>query len=405
MTPTEKEKKQQLLRRAGYNVTIGGPWGPWQEQQYQKTVKAVRPQTKEEANRLSRGNAVPITLANPGVAIGTLGTLGTLGSTVEVTLPTLAGLSSAAPFAIPAAATLAGPLYGAYELATGQTHITPTTMKQDQARAYSSDATRVNRPMSISIPRTYNWSNSKPIGEMYVNPAVVSEESVLMSKRRKKNKKAGATTAPAEDTPVAGAPAEGTPVTGEGTPVTGEGTATGTATSPTPPEQNSEKKDEQKEEKQEESKTDNTKTDNTPKNEVKTKKGFSKGFNEGFRIDPEKLGRVTGRVLKYGIPLSVVGGGAYLGAKAAFTENKTAQDSLLDNSIKAIVEMDKALQTKRNYQKVDSLSRLITNSPQNAPATTTGTVQQPTPRDTVAVPDTINPQQQDQAIKAFFTRQ
>ena len=67
--------------------------------------------------------------------------------------------------------------------------------------------------------------------------------------------------------------------------------------------------------------------------------------------------------------------------------------------------MDKALQTKRNYQKVDSLSRLITNSPQNAPATTTGTVQQPTPRDTVAVPDTINPQQQDQAIKAFFTRQ
>lgn len=397
MTPTEKEKKQQLLRRAGYNVTVGGPWGPWQEQQYQKTVKAVRPQTKEEANKLSRGNAVPITLANPGVAIGTLETLGTLGSTVEVTLPTLAGLSSAAQFAIPAAATLAGPLYGAYELATGQTHITPTTMKQDQARAYSSDATRVNRPMPISIPRTYNWSNSKPIGEMYVNPAVVSEESVLMSKRNKKNKEAGTTTAPAKDAPVAGAPAEGTPVTGEGT-------ATGTATSPTPPEQNPEKKDEQKEEKQEESKTDNTKTDNASKNEVKTKKGFSKGFSEGFRIDPEKLGRVTGKVLKYGIPLSVVGVGTYFGSKAAFTKNKTAQDRLLDNSIKAVIETDKALQAQRNYQKADSLSRLITNPPQNAPATTTGTVQQPTSGNTVAVPDTINSEQVQQGIQAYFSR-
>ena len=83
--------------------------------------------------------------------------------------------------AAPVALTLAGPAYGLYETITGQHHQANITPQERQAMTYAPDATRVSRPIVVSRTRVGSQSQSRPIGEMYINPALTRTRSVSMA--------------------------------------------------------------------------------------------------------------------------------------------------------------------------------------------------------------------------------
>lgn len=163
----ENKKKQQVLRTAGYNIKVDGSWGPWQEKQYRKVTSAKRGKT-------SQANVGVMALPVAGYGIAQL--LQGLGS---VSLPAISG--SAMAMAAPVALTLAGPAYGLYETITGQHHQVNITPQERQAMTYAPDATRVSRPIVVSRTRVGSQSQSRPIGEMYINPALIRTRSVSMA--------------------------------------------------------------------------------------------------------------------------------------------------------------------------------------------------------------------------------
>lgn len=168
----ENKKKQQVLRTAGYNIKVDGSWGPWQEKQYRKVTSAKRGKT-------SQANVGVMALPVAGYGIAQL--LEGLGS---ISLPSISLPSISAPaaaMAAPVALTLAGPAYGLYETITGQHHQVNITPQERQAMTYAPDATRVSRPIVVSRTRVGSQSQSRPIGEMYINPALTRTRSVSMA--------------------------------------------------------------------------------------------------------------------------------------------------------------------------------------------------------------------------------
>lgn len=155
------KKKQQILRQAGYNIKVDGSWGPWQEKQYRKVIS--------NGGRNPNQSNVGV-MALPVAGYGAAQLLEGLGS---VSLPSISASSLA--MSAPVALTLAGPAYGAYEFSTGRFHQLPTDDKERQERVYSSDATRVNRPIVVSSPRSKSPVISRVIGERYVNPILSRE--------------------------------------------------------------------------------------------------------------------------------------------------------------------------------------------------------------------------------------
>lgn len=168
----ENKKKQQVLRTAGYNIKVDGSWGPWQEKQYRKVTSAKRGKT-------SQANVGVMALPVAGYGIAQL--LEGLGSMSlpSISLPSIS--ASAAAMAAPVALTLAGPAYGLYETITGQHHQVNITPQERQAMTYAPDATRVSRPIVVSRTRVGSQSQSRPIGEMYINPALTRTRSVSMA--------------------------------------------------------------------------------------------------------------------------------------------------------------------------------------------------------------------------------
>ena len=155
------KKKQQVLRQAGYNIKVDGSWGPWQEKQYRKVIS----NGGRNPNQANVG-----VMALPVAGYGAAQLLEGLGS---VSLPSISASSLA--MSAPVALTLAGPTYGAYEFSTGRFHQLPTDDKERQERVYSSDATRVNKPIVVSSPRSKSPVISRVIGERYVNPILSRE--------------------------------------------------------------------------------------------------------------------------------------------------------------------------------------------------------------------------------------
>ena len=186
----ENKKKQQVLRTAGYNIKVDGSWGPWQEKQYRKVTSAKRGKT-------SQANVGVMALPVAGYGIAQL--LEGLGS---ISLPSISLPSISAPaaaMAAPVALTLAGPAYGLYETITGQHHQVNITPQERQAMTYAPDATRVSRPIVVSRTRVGSQSQSRPIGEMYINPALTRTRSVSMASEAARDS-TGTATAPRDST-------------------------------------------------------------------------------------------------------------------------------------------------------------------------------------------------------------
>lgn len=162
----ENKRRQNVLRNAGYSIKVDGSWGPWQQEQYNKVISS-----KGKAKKANVG-----ALALPAAGLAASQVFQGLGSVSlpAVSLPSATALASAAPIAL----TLAGPAYGAYELATGQHHSMETTPQERQNRVYSSDATSVSRPM---IPRTFTPKKSILIGEKYMNPSLANLSRVNLA--------------------------------------------------------------------------------------------------------------------------------------------------------------------------------------------------------------------------------
>lgn len=186
----ENKKKQQVLRTAGYNIKVDGSWGPWQEKQYRKVTSAKRGKT-------SQANVGVMALPVAGYGIAQL--LEGFGS---ISLPSISLPSISAPaaaMAAPVALTLAGPAYGLYETITGQHHQVNITPQERQAMTYAPDATRVSRPIVVSRTRVGSQSQSRPIGEMYINPALTRTRSVSMASEAARDS-TGTATAPRDST-------------------------------------------------------------------------------------------------------------------------------------------------------------------------------------------------------------
>ena len=155
------KKKQQVLRKAGYNIKVDGSWGPWQEKQYRKVIS----NGGRNPNQANVG-----VMALPMYGYGAAQLLKGLGS---VSLPSISIPSASAhAMAAPVALTLAGPAYGAYETLTGKYHQIQSTPQERQAQVYAPDATRVSRPIVLDFPRKVK---SRPIGERYINPILSRE--------------------------------------------------------------------------------------------------------------------------------------------------------------------------------------------------------------------------------------
>ena len=155
------KKKQQVLKDAGYNITVDGSWGPWQEKEYRKVIS----KGGRNPNQANVG-----VMALPMYGYGAAQLLEGLGSVSlpSISIPSASALTMAAPVAL----TLAGPAYGAYETLTGKHHKIQSTPQERQAQAYASDATRVSRPIALDFPRQIN---SKLIGERFINPILSRE--------------------------------------------------------------------------------------------------------------------------------------------------------------------------------------------------------------------------------------
>lgn len=186
----ENKKKQQVLRTAGYNIKVDGSWGPWQEKQYRKVTSA-------KGGKTSQANVGVMALPVAGYGIAQL--LEGLGSMSppSISLPSIS--APAAAMAAPVALTLAGPAYGLYETITGQHHQANITPQERQAMTYAPDATRVSRPIVVSRTRVGSQSQSRPIGEMYINPALTRTRSVSMASEAARDS-TGTATAPRDST-------------------------------------------------------------------------------------------------------------------------------------------------------------------------------------------------------------
>lgn len=153
--------KQRELRAAGYkNVPLDGSWGKWQEGLYRQMTQSRNRQSGQK-------KAAVGVMALPIAGYGISQVLQGLGSAA---LPTVSG--SAAAMTAPVALTLAGPAYGLYELATGQSPQVQVSPQQRQAKTYASDATRVSRPpIAVRVPRAGSQAKSKDIAKIFVSDA------------------------------------------------------------------------------------------------------------------------------------------------------------------------------------------------------------------------------------------
>lgn len=315
----ENKKKQQVLRTAGYNIKVDGSWGPWQEKQYRKVTSAKRGKT-------SQANVGVMALPVAGYGIAQL--LEGLGS---ISLPSISLPSISAPaaaMAAPVALTLAGPAYGLYETITGQHHQVNITPQERQAMTYAPDATRVSRPIVVS--RTRVGSQSRPIGEMYINPALTRARSVSMASEA------------ADD-----------------------------STSPSP-----------------EANTQNTSSSaGTPNNrngnsEKPKKPQRDNRYKKTLQEVGEYWKNVGNKALKYTLKtapwLGAVGYGAYRGIQISNpSQTPTAADSLLEEQSRQIMELGKFGRAKQNQITIDSLRRSLSNPVQSTRDTLrAGTVSQ-----------------------------
>lgn len=304
----ENKKKQQVLRIAGYNIKVDGSWGPWQEKQYRKVTSAKRGKT-------SQANVGVMALPVAGYGIAQL--LEGLGS---MTLPSISLPSISAPvaaMAAPVALTLAGPAYGLYQTITGQHHSENITPQERQAMTYAPDATRVSRPIVVSITRVGSQSQSRPIGEMYINPALTRTRSVSMASEAARDS-TGTATAPRDST----------------------GTVPSSAPQGNKPE------------------------DKKPKQDPK-KKG---GFKEGAKRVGRNLGNFYGKVLTggaYGVGGVGVPGAIGYGIYRWSQPEPTAADSLLEEQSRQIMELRKLGRARQNQITIDSLRRSLLNPVQS----------------------------------------
>lgn len=299
----ENKKKQQVLRTAGYNIKVDGSWGPWQEKQYRKVTSA-------KGGKTSQANVGVMALPVAGYGIAQL--LEGLGS---ISLPSIS--ASAAAMAAPVALTLAGPAYGLYETITGQYHQTNITPQERQAMTYAPDATRVSRPIVVSRTRVGSQSQSRPIGEMYINPALTRTRSVSMASEAARDS-TGTATAPRDST----------------------GTVPSSAPQGNKPE------------------------DKKPKQDPK-KKG---GFKEGAKRVGRNLGNFYGKVLTggaYGVGGVGVPGAIGYGIYRWSQPEPTAADSLLEEQSRQIMELGKLGRARQNQITIDSLRRSLSNPVQS----------------------------------------
>lgn len=130
---------------------------------------------KEQADTNKRGET---NYANVGVmALPTAGYgIAQILKALGLSLPSIS--ASTATMAAPVALALAGPAYGLYE--AGQHH-QGIASQERQAMTYAPDATMVSRPIVVSRTRVGSQSQSRPIGEMYINPALTRIKSVSMA--------------------------------------------------------------------------------------------------------------------------------------------------------------------------------------------------------------------------------
>ena len=164
--------------------------GQTEKQQYRRV-------TSGSGNKTSQANAGVLALPAAGYGIAQL--LEGLGSMSlpSISLPSIS--APAAAMAAPVALTLAGPAYGLYETITGQHHQVNITPQERQAMTYAPDATRVSRPIVVSRTRVGSQSQSRPIGEMYINPALTRTRSVSMASEAARDS-TGTATAPRDST-------------------------------------------------------------------------------------------------------------------------------------------------------------------------------------------------------------
>lgn len=304
----ENKKKQQVLRTAGYNIKVDGSLGPWQEKQYRKVTSAKRGKT-------SQANVGVMALPVAGYGIAQL--LEGLGSMSlpSISLPSIS--APAAAMAAPVALTLAGPAYGLYETITGQHHQVNITPQERQAMTYAPDATRVSRPIVVSRTRVGSQSQSRPIGEMYINPALTRTRSVSMASEAARDS-TGTATAPRDST----------------------GTVPSSAPQGNKPE------------------------DKKPKQDPK-KKG---GFKEGAKRVGRNLGNFYGKVLTggaYGVGGVGVPGAIGYGIYRWSQPEPTAADSLLEEQSRQIMELGKLGRARQNQITIDSLRRSLSNPVQS----------------------------------------
>lgn len=305
----ENKKKQQVLRTAGYNIKVDGSWGPWQEKQYRKVTSAKRGKT-------SQANVGVMALPVAGYGIAQL--LEGLGS---ISLPSISLPSISAPaaaMAAPVALTLAGPAYGLYETITGQHHQVNITPQERQAMTYAPDATRVSRPIVVSRTRVGSQSQSRPMGEMYINPTLTRTRSVSMASEAPTNSIPPSPEANTQNT----SSSAGTPNNGNG---------------------NSEK----------------------PKKPQRDNR-YKKTLQEAG----EYWKNVGNKALKYTLRtapwLGAVGYGAYRGVQIANpSQTPTAADSLLEEQSRQIMELGKLGRARQNQITIDSLRRSLSNPVQS----------------------------------------
>lgn len=282
--------------------------GQTEKQQYRRV-------TSGNGNKTSQANAGVLALPAAGYGIAQL--LEGLGSMSlpSISLPSIS--APAAAMAAPVALTLAGPAYGLYETITGQHHQVNITPQERQAMTYAPDATRVSRPIVVSRTRVGSQSQSRPIGEMYINPALTRTRSVSMASEAARDS-TGTATAPRDST----------------------GTVPSSAPQGNKPE------------------------DKKPKQDPK-KKG---GFKEGAKRVGRNLGNFYGKVLTggaYGVGGVGVPGAIGYGIYRWSQPEPTAADSLLEEQSRQIMELGKLGRARQNQITIDSLRRSLSNPVQS----------------------------------------
>lgn len=306
------KKKQLMLRAAGYNVKVDGSWGRWQEKQYRKVMASRSGRTQT-----NQANAAVLALPAAGYAAAQF--LEGIGASLpSFSLPAISGSTLAA--SAPIALTLAGPLYGAYELATGQHHSISMTPQERQQMTFAPDATRVERPIVVS--RTRVGSQSRPVGEMYLNPALTHSGTISMAS---------------------------------------EATQDSTATAPRDSVRTSPSSSQQ--------------TPNQGSNDRKPKK--KNGFKEGAKQVGRNISRTYGRVLRggaYGTGYIGVPGAIGYGVYKWNQPDPTAADSLLEEQSRQLIELNKLNTARQNQITIDSLRRSLSRPTIPAQSSDTATI-------------------------------